>query len=72
MLPLVITREQLQFLWDSDIMQEQVETAIAVGKWASIMDHVKNNRIEYLLIIGILHLIGITEKAYSHVSGVCI
>lgn len=53
-------------------MQEQVETAIAVGKWASIVDHVKNNRIEYLLMIGILHLIGITDKAYSHVSGVCI
>lgn len=48
------------------------ETVVEVGKWASIVDHVRNNRIEYLLLIGILHLVGITNKAYAHVSGVCI
>ncbi len=49
-----------------------VDTAVTVTKWASIMNHVRNNRIEYLLMIGILHLIGATNKAYSHVQGVCI
>ncbi len=49
-----------------------VDTAVTVTKWASIMNHVRNNRIEYLLMVGILHLIGATNKAYSHVQGVCI
>ena len=53
-------------------MQEQVETVVAVSKWASFVDHLKNNRIEYLLMIGILHLVGITNKAYTHVQGVCL
>ncbi len=47
------------------------ETVVECGKWASIMSHVKNNRIEYLLLVGLMHLLGATEKAYSHVSGVC-
>ncbi len=52
--------------------QQTVETAITVGKWTSFVDHLKNNRVEYLLCLGILHLVGITNKAYSHVSGVCL
>ena len=49
-----------------------VDTAITVTKWTTFVDHVKNNRIEYLLCMGILHLVGITNKAYAQVSGVCI
>lgn len=53
-------------------MNTEIESAIAVSKWASFVDHVRNNRIEYLLCMGILHLVGITNKAYDHVSGVCV
>jgi hypothetical protein len=53
-------------------MSSEIETAITVSKWASCLNHIKNNRIEYLLMVGILHLVGITNKAYSHVSGVCL
>lgn len=53
-------------------MSSQIETAVAVGKWAAITDHIRNNRIEYLILVGLLHLIGVTERAYSQVSGVCI
>ena len=49
-----------------------LETAIQVSKWASLIDHLKNNRIEYLLVVGILHIVGITNKAYAQVSGVCL
>lgn len=49
-----------------------VDTAVTLTKWASIVNHVRNNRIEYLLLVGILHLVGITNKAYAQVSGVCI
>lgn len=48
------------------------ETVVEVSRWASFVDHVKNNRIEYILMLGILHLVGITQKAYSQVSGVCL
>ena len=48
------------------------EEAIATTKWASILSHVKANRIEYLLFLGILHIVGITNKLYSQVEGVCI
>jgi hypothetical protein len=47
------------------------ETAVECTKWATAMNHLKNNRIEYLLLVGILHLVGVTNKAYSHVQGVC-
>ncbi len=50
----------------------QTETVVECTKWASVMNHLKNNRIEYLLLVGILHLVGATNKAYSHVSGVCL
>lgn len=53
-------------------MSSEIETAIGVSKWAAFVDHVKNNRIEYLLVMGIAHLLGLTGKAYSQVSGVCI
>lgn len=72
MLLLVLTRELQLYLWDSEIMNVESETVIEVGKWASIANHVRANRIEYLLLLGILHLVGITNKAYSHVNGVCL
>lgn len=53
-------------------MSTQIETAIEVSKWASMIEHLRNNRIEYLLVLGILHIVGITNKAYAQVSGVCL
>lgn len=49
-----------------------VDTAVTITKWASFLNHAKNNRIEYLLCVGILHIVGFTNKAYDQVSGVCI
>lgn len=48
------------------------EQVVATAKWLSILDHIKNNRIEYLLLLGVLHLVGVTTKLYSQVEGVCI
>ena len=48
------------------------ETVIQGAKWASLMNHLKNNRIEYLLLVGLMHLIGATNKAYAQVQGVCL
>jgi len=53
-------------------MNSKIETAVELTRWASVVDHLRNNRIEYLLLMGILHIVGITNKAYSQVSGVCL
>ncbi len=47
------------------------ETVIETGKWVSIVSHIKNNRIEYLVLALIGHMVGLTAKAQEHVSGVC-
>ena len=39
-----------------------INEAVEVGKYASMINHLKNNRIEYLLCVAILHLVGITTK----------
>lgn len=38
---------------------------------ASILTHVKNNRIEYLLLIGLLHLLGISDRVFTQAAGLC-
>ena len=38
---------------------------------ASLLNHVKNNRLEYLLVVGLLHLLGVSDRIYGTVSGVC-
>ncbi len=47
------------------------ETVVQAGKWASIVSHIKNNRIEYLVLCLIAHMVGLTSKAAEHASGVC-
>lgn len=38
---------------------------------ASFVNHLKNNRIEYLLAVGVLHLLGVSNVVIAKVSGVC-
>jgi hypothetical protein len=47
---------------------ETVKEAVTT---ASILNHLKNNRIEYLLAIGLLHLLGVSDRLLAQVSGVC-
>ncbi len=47
-----------------EIVKEAVTTA-------SVLNHLKNNRLEYLLCIGILHLIGVSDALLGKLSGVC-
>lgn len=48
-----------------------VETVQKAVTTASVMSHIKNNRIEYLLLVGISHLLGLTDRLWTHASGVC-
>lgn len=59
-------------------MQIEQETAVAAADavrdavtTVSVFDHVKNNRIEYLLALGILHLAGVIDKVVTSTSGIC-
>ncbi len=38
---------------------------------ASLISHVKENRIEYLLLVGLLHLLGISDRIFAQASGIC-
>jgi len=50
----------------------KVETAVSTGKWAALVSHVANNRIEYIGLMIILHLVGVTDKILEQTNGVCL
>ena len=47
------------------------ETAVTSGKWAAFVSHIANNRLEYIGLMIILHLVGITDKVMEQTNGVC-
>ena len=53
-------------------MTNPIETTVAAGKYATIISHIKNNRIEYLVLIVLAHAVGITDKIMEQTSGVCL
>jgi len=52
-------------------MNAATETVVTTTKVLTALDHLKNNRIEYLLVLILSHFLGITEKLISHANGVC-
>jgi hypothetical protein len=48
-----------------------VETVKEAVTAASVLNHVKANRIEYLLAIGFLHLLGVSDRLLAQLNGVC-
>jgi hypothetical protein len=48
-----------------------VETVKDAVTTASVLNHLKNNRLEYLLTIGILHIMGVSDIVISRFAGVC-
>ena len=38
---------------------------------ASVFNHIKNNRLEYLFCVGLLHVLGVSDVVLARVSGVC-
>jgi len=52
-------------------MSPEAETVKGAVSVASLLNHVKNNRIEYLLVIGLLHLLGVSDRLLANMSGVC-
>lgn len=53
--------------------QVSVESTVKGAVTASsVASHIKNNRIEYLALTILLHLLGATNYAFDKVSGTCI
>ncbi len=44
---------------------------INASKFAIAINHIKNNRIEYLVLMLLAHMVGLTTKAAEYGSGVC-
>ena len=49
----------------------QVETVQKAVTTASVLNHVRANRIEYLLALGLLHLLGVSDRLLAQLNGVC-
>jgi len=47
------------------------ETALSLGRGALVANHLKNNRIEYLVLVLFSHVLGLTDLALTKASGVC-
>ncbi len=53
---------------ESAVAAETVKDAVTT---ASVLNHLKNNRIEYLLVIALAHLLGVSDRVLGHLNGVC-
>jgi len=58
---------------DGDVMMMNAatEAAVTASKVVVVLDHIKNNRIEYLLLVALGHLVGATAYLSEKASGVC-
>ena len=53
---------------DATITSTPIEKSPAA---VSILNHIKDNRVEYMLGVAVLHLLGVSDKVIATVSGVC-
>jgi hypothetical protein len=47
------------------------ETVVAGSRLVVILDHIKNNRIEYLVLLTLSHIMGATAYVSERAAGVC-
>ena len=47
------------------------EATVTVAKSVVVMDHIKNNRVEYLVLAVLAHILGWTQQGMEYASGVC-
>lgn len=50
------------------VAAETVKDAVTAR---SIIHHLKENRIEYLLVIALAHLLGVSDRILAQASGIC-
>lgn len=52
-------------------MTQVPEPVVAASKAVVIFDHLKNNRLEYLIVVAIGTVLGWTQQAVSYAQGMC-
>ena len=50
---------------------ETIDTCVNVTKGAAALNHLRQNRIEYLVLLLFSHMLGLTDMVISKTSGVC-
>ena len=50
---------------------ETATTGIKAAKSLAVVNHVKNNRTEYLILLVFTHMLGLTDVLLTQASGVC-
>lgn len=53
-------------------MDPSVDTVKDAVTSASILNHIRQNRVEYLLGVGLLHLLGVSDRILAQLNGVCL
>jgi len=53
---------------ETTVAAETVKNTVTA---ASILSHLKNNRIEYLAMAILAHLLGVSDRILAQASGVC-
>ena len=47
------------------------DAVVPVARSVVVMDHIKNNRIEYILLAGLAHLLGWLDNVQQAAAGMC-
>ena len=50
---------------------QEIDTGIKVAKTTAALNHIMNNRTEYLVLLIFSHMLGLTDVLFSKASGVC-
>ena len=51
--------------------EQLIAKGLPVAKTAAMLNHLRENRIEYLVILLFSHILGLTELVLNRASGVC-
>jgi hypothetical protein len=53
------------------IMSNPIPAPVQAFQLASVINHVRNNNVAYLLGVLIAHMLGLLEKVWGYGSGMC-
>lgn len=49
----------------------EIDTGLKAARTAAAINHLRNNRIEYLVLLVFSHMLGLTDVLVQKASGVC-
>lgn len=52
-------------------MEAPIETVKDAVTARSLLNHLRENRIEYLLVVALAHLLGVSDRILAQASGIC-